>query len=280
MQRDDRPTDDEQAGPQGLVDRTLAMLELLAHHAQGLPLFEIAGRLRMPRSATHRLLTRLAEHGYVRQQRAQGAYLPTAKIASLGFTMLAGAGVIDIAQPVLHRLARETGELVRLAVLDGETLTFVAKAQGSPQGLRYDPDMGQVARLSCSASGQAWLACLADDEAVAILQRQGFGSRAEYGPRAPQTPAAFLRLLRATRRQGYAVTRQTYSPWMAAMAAVIRRGGGEVSGTLTIAGPHLRLTEARMHGFAPLLLEAADELASTAAASPALSGRRSVVFGS
>lgn len=269
---------EEPDAPQGLVERTLGILELLANNAAGLLLFEIADRLHMPRSATHRVLASLVERGYVRQERAHGAYLLTAKIASLGFTFLAGSGVTDVVQPILDRLASATQELVRLAVLDNDNLTFVAKAQGSPQGLRYDPDMGQVARLSCSASGLAWLSHLSDEAALAIVQKQGFGSREEYGPRAPHTPAAFLKMLRATRRRGYAITMQTYTPWMAAMAAAVLRANEEVSGAVTIAGPHLRLTEARMDAVAPLLLEAAREISMAAAASPGLSGRRASLF--
>lgn len=54
---------------------------------------------------------------------------------------------------------------------------------------------------------------------------------------------------------------QTYSPWMNTIAAPIRSpSNGEVTGTVNIAGPHVRLTEARMLQLAPLLLEAAREL--------------------
>ena len=47
------------------------------------------------------------------------------------------------------------GELVRLAIVDGDRITWVAKSQGARKGLRYDPDMGTDARLSCAATGQA-----------------------------------------------------------------------------------------------------------------------------
>jgi len=60
-------------------------------------------------------------------------------------------------------------------MVDGRELVWVAKAQGSPHGLRYDPDMGQVGRLSCSASGHGVLACLSDEEAMALVEKQGFG---------------------------------------------------------------------------------------------------------
>ena len=264
------------AGPSGLLERTLAILELLSLHARGLQLYEIADRLRIPRSAAHRVLTSLVEHGYVRQERHQGAYVLTAKITSLAFTFLAGSGITDLAQPILDRLAADCGELVRLAMVDGRKLIWVAKSQGAQFGLRYDPDMGQEARLSCSASGIAWLSCLPEADALALVAKQGFGARADYGPKAPQTPKALLKYICLAKKRGFALVVQTYSPWMNTIAAPIRSPStGEVTGTVNIAGPHIRLTEARMLELAPLLLEAARELSLATASSPAFAGRRS-----
>ncbi|GGF04274.1 transcriptional regulator [Aliidongia dinghuensis] len=271
------PTDPSPAeasgGPSGLLERTLGVLELLANNAHGMLLFEIADTLHIPRSATHRVLASLVEHGYVRQERQQGAYQLTAKIASLAFTFLSGSGISDFAQPILDQLAREVGELVRLGMIDGKELVWVAKAQGSPHGLRYDPDMGQAGRLSCSASGHAWLSCLPEAEAIALIERQGLGSRREYGPRAPETMEAVLRYLRKARKRGFGLVMQTYSRGTNAIAAPIRHPNtGEVTGTVAIAGPEFRLTEERMLEFAERLLNAAEELALATIASPGLYG--------
>jgi IclR family transcriptional regulator, acetate operon repressor len=268
---------DGDGSARGLLERTLNVFELLSVNGKGMQLFEIADTLHIPRSAAHRVLTSLAERGYVRQDRHQGAYQLTAKIASLAFTFLASNGITDLAQPVLDRLARESGELARLAMIDGRELIWVAKAQGSPHGLRYDPDMGQVARLSCSASGLAWLACLPDDEALALIEKQGIGSRKEYGPRAPETWQAVLKLLRQTRKRGFSVAVQTYSPWMNAIAAPIRHPATEdVTGAIVIAGPHIRLIESRMLALAPKVLEAAQELSMVSISSPSFNTRTSM----
>lgn len=261
--------------PSGLLERTLGVLELLAANAYGLPLFEIADCLHIPRSATHRVLTSLIEQGYVKQEREQGAYQLTAKVASLAFTFLAGSGITDFAQPLIDRLARESGELVRLAMIDGRELVWVAKAQGSPAGLRYDPDMGQVGRLSCSASGHAWLSCLPDDAARALVEKQGYGMRREYGPRAPESWPALQKYLRQTRKRGFSVCLQSYTPWMSATAAPVRHPkNGEVTGAVVIAGPHIRLTEERMLELAPALLQTAQELSMATLASPGLQSGR------
>lgn len=252
----------EDSGPHGVLARTLAILELLAQEARGLALFEIADGLGIPRSAAHRLLNSLAAHGYVRQDARPGLYVLTAKIASLGFIFLAGRGVADLAQPILDRLARESGELVRMAMLDDNRLTWVARAQGAGAGLRYDPDMGQVARLSCSATGLAWLSCLTDEAALALVAAQGWGTRLEYGPRAPETPRTFLRALRLTRKRGFSTVVQAFAADTSAMAAPIRDPATRApTGTVSIAGPHRRFSERRMEALGPALLAAAAELA-------------------
>jgi IclR family transcriptional regulator, acetate operon repressor len=271
---DCKMTQDSEENPGGLLERTLGVIELLAENAAGMQLFEIAERLGIPRSATHRVLTSLVGHGYVYQQHQQGTYQLTAKITSLAFTYLARSGITDFAQPVLDKLAAESGELVRFAVINGKELVWVAKAQGSLYGLRYDPDMGQAARLSCSASGHAWLACLPDEEALSLVKSQGFGLRSKYGPRAPETEEALLRCLRKARKQGFSIMMQTYTHWSSAIAAPIRHPKTqEVSGVIVMAGPSVRFTEARMLALSSSLLEAARELSLTPARSGTVSGR-------
>ena len=188
------------------LDRGLALLELLCGQPEGMALTALAAELEIPQSACHRLLAELQRHGYVRQTRSQGDYRLTAKLASLGLGLLSSHGMVDIAEPVLERLARESGELVRLSIVDEDRLTWVAKAQGMRQtGLRYDPDMGMDARLSCTASGHAWLMTMSDERALELVSRQGFGSTADYGPKAPTTIKALLGFLHAARVRGYAL---------------------------------------------------------------------------
>jgi IclR family transcriptional regulator, acetate operon repressor len=257
---------------QSLLDRALGMIELLATHAGGLHLQAIADDLGIPKSAAHRLLAELARLGYVRRDAEAGRYLLSMKLVSLGFRHLAASGVADVAQPILDDLARRSGELVRLGVIDGRAQVWVAKAQGARTGLRYDPDMGNLARLSCTASGHAWLACLSDEEAVALVVKQGFGKLTDHGPNAPRTIEALLERLRLARRLGYACVSESSAPGTAAIAAAVRHPlTAGVIGTLSIAGPSVRMTEARMSELAPALLAAAGELSSASQGSIYLS---------
>ena len=246
--------------------RGLALVERLCGQPEGMALTALADELDIPRSACHRLLAELQRQGYVRQVHSQGDYILTSKLASLGLGFLSSAGIVDIAEPLLELLAKESGELVRLSIIDDDRLVWVAKSQGSRKGIRYDPDMGMEARLSCTASGHAWLLTLSDERALELVSRQGFGSAKQYGPKAPTTVKALLGVLHAARVRGCAMIDEVFAPGMTAMAAPVLRGGRAI-GVISIAGPRLRLTPARMQALVPALLRATAELGPISRAS-------------
>jgi IclR family transcriptional regulator, acetate operon repressor len=252
----------------GVMERTLAILERLAADVRGVSLAALADDLQMPRSAAHRLLTDLAEHGYVRQSRERGDYVLTTKLVSLGLNYLKHSGVVDLSQPILDRLAEHAGELCRLGVVDVDHITWVALSQGARSGLRYDPDMGIDVKLSCTSSGLAWLATLPEDDAIALLSRQGLAKQATYGPKAPTSMQAVLKAVRQARKQGWAITSETYAHGLNAVACPINAFGRGAVGVLAISGPAVRLTEEKMRSLVPELLAAAADIANASAASP------------
>lgn len=254
-------------GMSAILERSFKVMEQLATHPEGQPLSALAADLGMPLSATHRLLTELIRCGYVRQDQSHGDYMLTIKMVSLGLSFLSNSGIVDVAQPLLDQLAVQSGELVRLAVVDGDALTFVAKAQGARTGLRYDPDMGLSVNLSCSSAGHAWLSTMTDEQALELVAVQGFGQPKDFGPKAPTTVKALLGHLRAARRRGFSVINEVFAPAMSAMAAPVRGHRGTVIGVITIAGPLVRLTEERMLSLGPLLLATADDVARASGAS-------------
>jgi len=248
------------------IERAFSLLERLASEPRGLPMQSLADELSIPKSATHRMLAELIRLGYVRQNPENLRYQLSTKLIAVAFRYLSSSGA-DIVQPILDRLAGECGELVRLGVIDGDRQTWIAKSQGARSGLRYDPDMGRDAPLFYTASGHAWLARMSDEEALALVERQGIDDPALFGPNAPRSTDELLARLRLARARGYAWVVESSALGMSALAAVVRHPlEGRVIGVLSIAGPSARLPEARIHELAPQLLSAAAELS---AASPA-----------
>lgn len=158
-----------------VLEKALALVELLVDHPMGLPVTTIAALTEQPASGVHRTLQELGRLGYVRQVQAGGDYALTIKLPALGLGFMGRAGITDVAQPVLDNLAADSGELIRLSVIDGDRLIWVAVAQGATLGLRYDPgqEQGVVVHLASSAGGKAWLASMSDDQALAHVGAQG-----------------------------------------------------------------------------------------------------------
>ncbi|NNU60800.1 IclR family transcriptional regulator [Ochrobactrum soli] len=251
------------------LEKSLTIIELLAARPAGLSVSAIAQHVNQPPSGVHRTLNELIRLGYVRQVQDQGDYALTMKLAALGVGFLGRTGVGDVAQPILDRLAQTSGELIRLSVIDGDDLIWVAVAQGATGGLRYDPgqEQGVNVHLATSAGGQAWLASMSDEEALHRVAQQGLvNSNKPSGPGAPTTITELLKVLAQTRKRGYSISVNSYIIGMAAMAVPVR-SGGEVISCLSIAGPTVRMTPERMAELAPHLTRAAEEIGLAASGS-------------
>ena len=259
--------------PTSVRDRALSILELLVRCPRGLPMSEVADQLEIPKTATHRLLNELRAIGYLRLTDG-GSYALTVKLAALGLSYMANNGISDAIQPLLEELAQETGELVRLAIIEDTRLIWVAKAQGAQTGLRYDPDTGAEAYLPASANGLAWMAAVSEERALELIASQGMQRAATMGPGAPRPLRKVLELLRLTRRQGYGEVHDSYEPGPSAFAIVLRHHLDETPiGTVSVAGPSVRITPQRIKQLAPIVEEYAKRLAELSRTSPLFVGR-------
>ena len=247
------------------AERCLAIIELLADRASELPLGEIAERLALPKSGAHRLLSTLVDVGWAEQDRSTGFYRLTMRLAALGQRFYAASGIPDICQPLLERFADECHEFARLAVVDGEGLLWLAHAQGASGGLVYQPagTTGTVP-LFATASGKAWLATLGTDQAIRLVLRNGgFDDADKYGPNAVRSTEALLREIKTAANRGYGLAVNEAEPGVTAIAAAIRsRVSGTAVGTVSIAGPSVRITEKRIRELAPRVVQCAAELSA------------------
>jgi IclR family transcriptional regulator, acetate operon repressor len=244
------------------AERGLAILELLIDQPDGLPMSTIAQRLELPVSATHRLLTMLVQKRYVRQSTLTERYMATMLLAAHGLRLLEISNLSGACQPLLEELATQCEELVRLAVLENEHLTWVAKAQGARNSIRYDPISGRDVPLHATAMGKAWLATLPEDHAIRLVQERGMGGDL-VGPNVIRTPDALREQLRLTRERGFAIVEEEAEPGISAVATVVRDlsvASHPVVGTISIGGPSFRMNRARLVSFRDPLTQTAQRL--------------------
>ncbi len=245
-----------------IIERVMRILEILAREPDGARVTDIATALGLNRAIPYRLLNELVELGYVAQNPTTERYRATFKLGSLGLRQLETAGIFRWSQDELDRLAALSRELVRLSVVSGTVLRFVAKAQGSGSVLIIDSSSGSDVVLHATASGKAWLSTLPEEEARTLLLSRGLTAQT---PRTATDLDAVLDELAVARRQGYAVTLEEMEPGVNAIAAPIvppESRDGRGVGTVSIAGPSARLAPDVLQQFAAPLCESAQRLAA------------------
>jgi DNA-binding IclR family transcriptional regulator len=115
--------------------------------------------------------------------------------------------------------------------------------------------------LHATANGKAFLATLDDAAALVLARRGGFGS-VRPTPRTLSDEAALLADLAGVRRCGYGLAQEEAELGVTAVAVAIRGHDGAALGTLSVAGPSMRLPTAGLPELAASLREAAGVLAS------------------
>lgn len=237
------------------VARAMRVLEAFAEHPAGVALTRLSAELGYGKASLSKILATMERDGFVRRDGA-GHFHLSWRLLALAFGHAQRVGVSGVCMPVLQALANETDELVQLAVIEGDHVLFVAKAEGPGQTLRLVPLVGVVAPTHATASGKVWLASLPEARAVEVIQRQGLP------PITSKTITSRPRLLAElgrVRENGYAITDGELAEEGRAIAAPIVRDG-RVVGAVAVSGPSFRLSLSRLQRLAPRVQQAAREL--------------------
>jgi DNA-binding IclR family transcriptional regulator len=204
------------------------------------------------------MLATLEARRYVRRDGETGRFHLTWRLLALAFGHAERAGMPRLFAPVLQELADETDELVQLALVDGEQVLFVAKAEGLGQRIRLLPLVGLWAPLHATASGKVWLASLPEAELGRVVGRQRLRAVA---PRTITAMAVLRRELAQVRARGYAIADEELAEGGRAIAAPVRCAEAVV-GAVALSGPAYRLPLERLHALAPRVAEAARRVAA------------------
>lgn len=240
------------------IERAMGVLEALSGHPSGKTVGELASQLALPKSAVSRILSTLEAEGYVARDPLSGRFRIALKLLALTYRHVERLGVDDICLPLLRAFAQETGELVQLALVDGDEMRFVVKAEGENR-VRAVSLMGTKAVLHATSAGKVWLASLSWPRALKLVLKEGL---VPLTPRTITTVEALSRELDRVRRDGFALNIGEHTPEVNSIAVPIRsqRMRGAVMGAVVLTSPEFRTPEKRLVEFAPGLKRIGDEL--------------------
>ena len=240
----------------GIV-RVMQILEAVAISPDGISVRDLSRAIGCGKGTISKMLGTLERRHYVRRDATSGRFTLTWRLLALAFGHSDQAGMPRVFLPVLQELADETDELVQLAVVDGDQVLFVAKAEGRGQTIRLLPLVGLWAPLHATAAGKLWLSTLPASEVSRVLGRR----LPAVAPKTITSMGALRKELERVRAAGYALADEELAEGGRAIAAPITREGAMV-GAVALSGPAYRLSLERLHTLAPRVIEAVARLAS------------------
>ena len=245
------------------LERGLAMLTAFTPDSPALGISELARRLGLTRSTSHRYASTLTTLGYLQQDESTRKYRLGPRVLDLGFSVLGSMGLREIATPHLRRLTDTTGHTSNLAIRDDTDVILIDRVQGRPgryHHLENNLHVGSRLPSYCSATGKALLAFLPRLDLNQVLDRVDIVQR---GPRTVKTKAALLAELEHVRRTGVAVNDEELESALRSIAVPVRSRSGAVVAAINLAIPWspVAITELASQ-FAPALRSAASQIAA------------------
>lgn len=244
------------------VERAFHIIEYLADLADGASLAELARHLDVNKAIAVKLLATLEGLGVVwRDDRVQ-RYNLTFRISNLGLRQLQKSRLLDQCAALLKGLADQTGELVRLAVVEGnESIDWVHAVAGTKRSLQIDPNYSLEICLNTHAIGKAWLSTMPFEYALKLMRRQGIVAMTQSSKTRVEALRADLEL---AARRGFATSFEESELGVGAIAAPIMAttlaGKRECVGAVSLAAPTNRMGPSEFEACAPLLIETVDRL--------------------
>ncbi|KAA9384107.1 IclR family transcriptional regulator [Neorhizobium galegae] len=217
----------------------LQIVEYLALNPRGARFRDIAAAVTMDPGQTHRIITKMAEDGWIIPVGEDGYYSLSARVIRLSTTYISKLDLAEHAQPFLNELSEETRESVFIGELRNDAIVCVGR-RVADRTLRVWTEVGDSWPLPGSAVGTAVLAARA--------------------ARLNESEKKVSKEIAAAWSLGYARDYGRYRDGVQAVAAPIRDASGVEIGALALSGPVSRIGEPEVEKMGPMARRAAEAI--------------------
>ncbi|MEV0702371.1 IclR family transcriptional regulator [Saccharopolyspora sp. NPDC050389] len=243
-----------------LIGRVGSVLRALsAANEAGAATSDLARATDLPRPTVHRLLSSLADEGFVDRDRRTGRWFLGPELYLLGQTAATRYDVTHHARASVHRLAAKTGESAFFSALRGEETVCLLREDGDFPIRSFVLYEGARFPLGVVSAGLVILSFFDDAEIDAYLERTDLTGR--WGE--AHSPEAVRARIARTRRDGYAVNPGLVVEGSWGMAAAVFDRAGRPAWALTLTGIETRFRPDRRPELGALLLHEAHALTRT-----------------
>lgn len=230
--------------------RGLEVIRVFTHHKPRMTLSEVARETGMTRATARRFLLTLVHEGYVGVEGRYFSLLP--KVLDLGFSVLSSMDIWDVARPVIDDLAEELQESVMAAMLDQDSVIYLARAFPNRMvtvGIR----VGHRMPAHIGSTGRVLLAALSDEELHAYLERV---TLTKLTPSSITSKVKLRDEIELARRQGFAMVEDEMEIGLRSISVPILDLEQKVVAALNVGCPTGRVSAETLRG--PILQRLSD----------------------
>lgn len=237
-----------------VVSKAIKLVDLVADGIDSLA--DIAAAAEMSRSTTHRILSTLVEHNYLRVESKR--YMLGFRLLELGEQKKRSMHFLDATRSVLGKYADLTSDTIHLAVLDGRDALLIDRVAGNRQ-LQIDSFIGQRATACMAAVGKVLIAQLDSREWKRFL--------VPLPPAYPKTESQLLEEFRTARIKNFAIDYNECDYGTCGVASSFKVND-RLTAACSINGATAYFPEERLMEMAELTVKMAADLATVAARIP------------
>jgi IclR family pca regulon transcriptional regulator len=220
----------------GSFARGLEVIKVFNRHTPRRTLSEVAEASGMTRATVRRFLLTLVREGYAE---TDGKYFNLKpKILEIGFSALSSMNIWDIAQPIMNALSANVQESSFAAVLDGDSVIYVARAT-SNRIVNVGISIGSRSPAHCVSTGRVLLAALPDAEFHQYLEKAKLH---KFTPNTVTSKVKLRELVEETRLRGWSIVDQELEISLRSISVPIRDRDGKVVAALNVCCPADRVT--------------------------------------
>ncbi|TCV94277.1 IclR family transcriptional regulator [Biostraticola tofi] len=206
------------------AERTFRLIELVAGNRHGLTFSQMQASLEIPRSSAHSLIQEFLDNDYLIYLPDNRKYYAGLALIKMAANCIETTDLIQDLRLLTTFLSKKLGKTSHAAILDGNQVVYLAKAQGG-EDVSLMRNIGNHLPAHCTAVGKMLLSQYADNDVMQLyadrpLEKMTLDSIG--------TMAVLLHELKQVRRQGYAIEIREANERAACLALPLYTSSGKM----------------------------------------------------
>lgn len=215
-----------------VIERLARLLDVIAGHKDPVSLKILSAETGLHPSTAFRILSSLAEHGFV-ERTSRGNYQLGVKLMQLGSRVSSGVDIRKVALPLMEKLRDRLGETVNLTVREGDEVVYIERTLANRM-IRVEQVIGSRAPLHVTAIGKLMLGDQGEAACRSYAKRSKLPA---YTINTHTKVTALLQDCLAAAKRGYAFDNEEAELGVGCIGTLVRDASGQVVAGLSVSAP-------------------------------------------